>query len=152
MKKTILLLLCLFGSAAIFAQTEKQEGDELAAEENYSAAAMMYRLCMEQDEECQLKLIRLIYEEKVEPQFTNELFQLIDPLAKKGNAEVQFYLATMYENDKGIEKNQEKAIEYYQKSAGQGHTLAQTELDKGTTKQTVNVTHAPHSRKFSTCA
>ena len=127
MKKIFTLFTGLFCCVAIFAQNEKKEGDEMAATENYSGAAMMYRLCMQQDEDCLLKLIRLLYEEKVEPQFTNELYQLISPLAVKGNAEAQFYLGVMY--FKGFDtKDNNKSFEWIKKSAEQGHADAQYQL------------------------
>ena len=98
MKKLLLLLIYLLGSAAIFAQNKKKEGDDMVTAGNYNRAVMMYRLCMEQDEECKLLLIRLIYEKQVEPQSPGELLQLADPLAQKGNAEVQCYLGILYFN------------------------------------------------------
>ena len=127
MKKIFVLFVGLISSVAIFAQNEKKEGDEMAADENYSGAAMMYRLCMQQDEECLLKLIRLLYEEKVEPQFTNELYQLINPLAENGNAEAQFYLGVMFL--KGFDtKDSDKSFEWIKKSAEQGNADAQHQL------------------------
>ena len=75
-KKTITLLITLIGCTSAFAQNTKKNGDDMAAAANYSGAAMMYRLCMEQDDECFLKLIRLLYEEKVETQSQTELFRL----------------------------------------------------------------------------
>jgi hypothetical protein len=127
MKKIVLLFICLLGGMAIFAQSEKRDGDDMASAGNFSGAAMMYRLCMEQDEECLLKLIRLLYEEKVEPQFTNELFQLLSPLAESGNAEAQLYLGVMHL--KGYDtQNLDKSFEWLKKSADQGNSDAQYQL------------------------
>jgi len=127
MNKVISLIMCLTISAVIFAQNEKKEGDEMAAAGNYSGAVMMYRLCKEQDEECLLKLIRLLYEKKVEQQYTNELFQLVSPLAEKGIMEAQLYLAEMYFIGYDTQ-DYEKAFEWYTKSAEQGNADAQYQL------------------------
>ena len=128
MKKKILLSICLFNALALFAQNEKQEGDAMAAAENYSGAAMMYRICMEEDEQCGLKLFRLIYDKKIEAQSTDELYQLINAPAKKGNADAQFYFGKMYRNGQGVSKNEREAINWFRKSAEQGNADAQYEL------------------------
>jgi len=108
MKKIMLLFMCAFFCVAIFAQDEKKQGDEMAASGNYSGAAMMYRLCMEQDEECRVQLIRLLYESKIEPQSSNELFQLVNPLAQQGNAEMQLYLGMLYYKGRVLAKTTAK--------------------------------------------
>ena len=129
MKKIIVLFVCLVSNAAIFAQNEKNEGNEMAATGNYSGAAMMYRQCM-QDEECLIELIRLLYAEKVEPQFTNELFQLVTPLAENGNAEAQFYLGTMYYKGLSVPQDRDEAFGWFQKSKEQGHKAARNSYDE----------------------
>jgi len=130
MKKIIGLFICLFCSVAIIAQVNKKQGDDMAKVENYSGAAMMYRLCMQKDEECLIKLIRLLYEEKVEPQFSNELYQLVNPLAEKGNAEAQFYVGGMYHQGLGVKKDMDEALKWYQKSKDQGYEAARKMYDE----------------------
>ena len=148
MKKIVLLLVCFISYTTVIAQHEKQGGDEMAASENYSGAAMMYRLCMEQDDECTLKLFKLLYDAKIEAQSTNEGYRLISPLAEKGNAEAQYYLGSLYLKDMGISQRNRKSInlfkrnakssrqndreanKWFQKSANQGHAAAQYELGR----------------------
>jgi FOG: TPR repeat, SEL1 subfamily len=127
MKKN-LVFICLFVSAAVFAQNEKVEGDAMAASENYSGAAMMYRACMEKDEQCLMKLFMLLYENKVEPQSADELYQLINPPARRGNTEAQFYLGKMFQSGTGISKNESEALNWFKKSAGKNNIKAQYEL------------------------
>jgi hypothetical protein len=136
MKKIILLWVCLAGSTVLYAQDEKKQGDEMAASENYTGAAMMYRLCMEDDAQCALKLFRLIYDKKIESQSTDELYQLISPLAEQGNAEAQFYLGEMYVEGYGVEKDLKEAAGWYQKSVKQGNADARRSLDGMTAETT----------------
>ena len=129
MKKTIVLFFFYMGCTAIFAQNELREGDRMEAEGNYSGAEIMYRLCMEQEEDCLLKLVRLLYNEKIEPQIEDELFQLIHPLAQKGNPETQYYLGTMYSRGfGGVQQDDHEALQWLQKSADQGYEVASTVL------------------------
>ena len=131
MKKIIFALICTISFPALYGQNEKKEGDAFAANENYSGAAMMYRLCMEQDKECQLKLIRLIYEEKIEPQSADELYRLIYPLAEQGDAESQYYLSELYKNGKGgVTRDYGEMMKWLRKSADQGYANTSTELVK----------------------
>ena len=126
--KKVLLFLGLLVSVAVFAQNEKEEGDAMAATENYSGAAMMYRICMEKDEQCAMKLFKLIYENKIEMQSTDELYQLINQPARRGNTEAQLYLAKMFQTGTGIAKNESEALNWFLKSAGKGNANAQFEL------------------------
>ena len=129
MKKTVLLVISLMVCTVILAQDEKKEGDAMLSVSNYSGAAMMYRLCMEEDDECMLKLIRLLHENKVEAQFSDELFQLLSQLAKKGNAEAQYLLGTMYETGAGINIDLQVALRWYQLSAAQGYEKAKNRYE-----------------------
>ena len=127
MKKLIVLGICLFCVPAIFAQDVKKQGDDMAADQNYSGAAMMYRLCIEieQDEECVLKLFQLIYEKKIEPESADELFQLISPLAQKGNPAAQFYLGELYRRGLGgVSQDYRETKVWLQKSADQNYADA----------------------------
>ena len=130
MKKLIIFLVCLVSYTAVSAQNEKEEGDKMVADENYSGADMMYRLCIEldNDEECSFKLFKLLYEKKSEPTSADELFQLISPLAEKGNTEAQYYLGMMYSKGFGVAQDYAKAIRWLQLSADQGNTGAKEEL------------------------
>jgi TPR repeat protein len=64
----------------------------------------------------------------------------IEPLAKKGVAEAQYLLATMFEWGKAYRQDWKTAVEWYSKAAEQGHPLAQMhvglayELGQGTTQ------------------
>lgn len=49
--------------------------------------------------------------------------------AQTGDPDAQYNLAYMYENGIGVAKNEAKALELYQKSADQGHSAAQNNLD-----------------------
>ena len=125
-----LLFMCLFVSAAVFAQNEKVEGDTMAADENYSGAAMMYRICMEKDEQCAMKLFMLIYENKIEAQSTDELYQLINQPARRGNSEAQFYFGKMFLTGTGISKNENEALNWFMRSAQKDNANAQYELGR----------------------
>ncbi|MDF1588839.1 MAG: tetratricopeptide repeat protein [Gammaproteobacteria bacterium] len=48
--------------------------------------------------------------------------------AEQGDATAQYVLATLYNNGQGVEKNSQKAVEWYQKSAEQNNDLAQYSL------------------------
>ncbi|MDR2231599.1 MAG: sel1 repeat family protein [Tannerella sp.] len=132
MKKTksvFIWLLCLC-STTLFAQQEQTAGDAYAAEGNYEGASVMYRICMETNEQCLLKLFKLIYDKKIDAQFTDELYQLINPPAEKGNAEAQYYLGTLYLNGiGGVERDDAKAVQWFQKSAERGFEKAKKDLE-----------------------
>lgn len=55
-------------------------------------------------------------------------FHSCEAAAKEGDATAQYVLATLYNNGQGVEKNSQKAIEWYQKSAEQNNDLAQYSL------------------------
>jgi len=129
MKKNSILLICLFSSLAIFAQNEQKDGDDMAAAGNYSGAAMMYRRCMESNPQCRLKLFKLIYDGKIDSQSTDELYQLINPLARQGNAEAQYYLGMLYKQGiGGVRQDNTEASTWIQRSADQGYAYARNEL------------------------
>ena len=130
MRKLFIFLVCLMSYTAISAQNEKEEGDQMVADGNYSGADMMYRLCIElnNDDECSFKLFKLLYDKKSDPTSSDELFQLISPLAEKGNAEAQFYLGMMYSKGYGVTQDLAKAIKWLQLCADKGNTAAQEEL------------------------
>lgn len=48
--------------------------------------------------------------------------------AKGGNAESQYQLALCYKEGRGVQKNPDKAFEWYNKAAAQGHKIARREL------------------------
>ena len=129
MNKIVLLFISVVVCTAVIAQSEQKEGDRMEAEGNYSGAEIMYRLCMEQNDTCLLKLIRLIYKKKIEPQFENELFQLTLPLAMRGNPEAQYYLGVMWNRGiGGVPQDTDVAMRWLQRSSDQGYEPAQTEL------------------------
>jgi hypothetical protein len=77
-----------------------------------------------------LKLFKLLYDEKIESQSTDELYRLISPLAEKGNAEAQYYLGTIYHKGMGVSQNNKKSINWFKKSAKQDYAEAQNELTR----------------------
>ena len=54
--------------------------------------------------------------------------QLADPLAQKGNAEVQCYLGVLYFNGFIVSQSYSEALKWFQLSAGQGNANAQYHL------------------------
>ena len=130
MKKLLIFIICLISYPTIFAQDEKKSGDEMAAAANYSGAAVMYQLCMETDEECRLKLFRLLYDKKITSQTPDELYTIISPLAKKKNVEAQFYVGKIYSNGLGVKKNDKEAFNWTKRSAAGKYSDAQNELGR----------------------
>ena len=129
MKKLVLFILVIIISIdTLFPQNYKRDGDALAAEKNYAGAAAMYELCMQQDEDCLFSYFKLIYDGNIKSQFSDDLFNLIFPLADKGRASAQFFLGYMYRSGLGVEQNYKEAVKWYQKSADQGNATAQNNL------------------------
>ena len=60
------------------------------------------------------------------PLFESQFWRLV--LAWLGVAEAQFQLAVLYDNGVGVEKNLQKAAQWFRKAANQGHVLAQYSL------------------------
>ncbi len=60
--------------------------------------------------------------------YDSGIFEFQQKLAKGGNAQAQYQLATMYESGRGVEKNIEKAQEWYKKSAAGNYKAAQHRL------------------------
>lgn len=50
------------------------------------------------------------------------------PLAKRGNADAQFYVGLIYANGQGVTKDDKQAVKWFAKAAEQGHSEAQTQL------------------------
>lgn len=55
-------------------------------------------------------------------------FRELAPFASQGNAEAQFDLANMYRAGNGVERDDARALDWYQKAAAQGHAKAQYNL------------------------
>ena len=128
MKKIIVLVVCLLGASVIFAQNER-EGDDLVAAGDYGGAAVMYRLCMDSNPQCRLKLFKLIYDRRIDPQFSDELYELISPLALEENPEAQYYLGMLYKEGRGVLRDNSIALNWLQRSADQGYVDARKELE-----------------------
>ncbi|MDH5571124.1 MAG: sel1 repeat family protein [Gammaproteobacteria bacterium] len=60
--------------------------------------------------------------------FGVRIFKLQERLAKKGNHLAQFKLGTLYEQGVGVEADIDEALDWYQKSANQGYTLAKDRI------------------------
>ena len=54
--------------------------------------------------------------------------RLLRPLAKQGNTEAQFKLATLYYSGKGVRQNYTEAADLYRHAAEHGHPVAQSNL------------------------
>ena len=129
MKKSVLLFISLFCFLTTFAQEIQKEGDDFAAAEDFENAAVMYRLCMESEEQCLLKYFKLIYDGKIESQFTDELYQLIKPLAEEGHPEAQYYMGLLYRRGiGGVSQDDAEAVKWLQKSANQNFEDAGKEI------------------------
>ena len=50
--------------------------------------------------------------------------------AESGHTGAQFNLGVMYENGRGVDKDDSSAVEWYRQAAEQGHTGAQNYLDR----------------------
>jgi uncharacterized protein len=50
---------------------------------------------------------------------------IVEPLARKGNAEAQYQMAAMFERGKAFNKDMATAVKWYTAAAEQGHALAQ---------------------------
>jgi len=122
--KKLLFAITLFVNIPLLAQDYKKLGDAKAAEGDFTGAAAMYEMGMEKDEECALKYFKLIYDKKIVAEFSDQLYQLILPLALKWSAEAQFYLGYMYYEGYGVPKNMDEALFWLQKSAEQGFQQA----------------------------
>ena len=152
MHKIVLLFIYFLVCTALFAQSELKEGERMEAEGNYSGAEIMYRLCMEQNDTCLLKLIRLLYDEKIEPQFEDELFLLAHPLAENGEPETQYYIGMMYLQGKsGAPQDDDKASLWLQKSATQGYEPAKIQLatlipEEDTASETQKILDPPKTK------
>jgi hypothetical protein len=80
-------------------------------------------------------------------------FQKFSTLAKRGNAEAQFYLADMFFGGDGAPQNYAEAIKWYIKAANQGHVNAQYNLGVlYATGQGVPKNHAEAARWFRMAA
>eukprot|EP01124_Arcella_intermedia_P027892 TRINITY_DN555_c0_g1_i1.p1 TRINITY_DN555_c0_g1~~TRINITY_DN555_c0_g1_i1.p1 ORF type:complete len:383 (-),score=97.24 TRINITY_DN555_c0_g1_i1:56-1204(-) len=55
-------------------------------------------------------------------------YEKLSPLAVKGDSEALCDLGSMYEYGEGVEKNYERAVEYYKQSADKGYATAQCNL------------------------
>ena len=53
---------------------------------------------------------------------------IVEPLARKGNAEAQYQMASMFERGKAFNKDLAAAVKWYSAAAEQGHPLAQMHL------------------------
>ena len=130
MKKAFLFAVSISCCTFVFAQNFKSQGDAKAAAGDYAGAAAMYEICMQDDDGCAIKYFKLIYEKKIEAEYADQLYQIIFPLAQKGSAEAQYYIASMYDQGYGVVKDQNKAMEWHTKAAGQGYEESIKYVDK----------------------
>jgi TPR repeat protein len=64
---------------------------------------------------------------------------LLKPLAKEGNAEAQCIIGNLYHLGLGVEKDIEKAIKWYIKSAQQGYVIAMNNLNTIKIMENINI-------------
>ena len=55
-------------------------------------------------------------------------FQILNPIAERGNAEAQCIIGNIYHLGLGVEQNLTKAIHWYQKSSDRGYGVASINL------------------------
>jgi len=155
MRKTgLLLFMVVLGVSAILAQDELKQGDLLAANGFYDGAADMYRKCMDTNEGCVIGYCKLLYDGKITASSPNELFQLINPLAQRGNTEAQYYLGMLYRRGiGGVEKDNNKADIWLRLSASKDNENAKNELTRmslgqgpGTIQETQNTNNSGEMR------
>jgi TPR repeat protein len=60
---------------------------------------------------------------------TEEMIAKLKKEADAGDPDAQYSLAYLYENGRGMPKNEAKALELYQQAADQGHSTAKHNLD-----------------------
>ena len=60
---------------------------------------------------------------------TEDKVEQLQREAQAGDPDAQYNLAYLYENGRGVPKNEAKALELYQQAADQGHSAAQNNLD-----------------------
>lgn len=65
-----------------------------------------------------------IGELRIRKDFRGE-YDLVEPLARGGNAEAQFYFATLFARGEGVDQNEDVALDWAQKSAEQGYIEAE---------------------------
>lgn len=54
--------------------------------------------------------------------------RILTELANQGSRDAQFLLAMMFENGRGVSKDEKEAVKWYRKAAEQGHSAAQNNL------------------------
>ena len=128
MKKLALITFCFIYCMSVSAQDYKSLGDAKVSAGDWTGAAAFYELGMEKDDKCAFSYFLLIYEKKIEVQYSNQLSQIILPLAMKENPEAQFYFGMMCEEGYGVPKNINTALYWFQRSAELGHAKAQYHL------------------------
>ena len=69
-----------------------------------------------------------IFEDKSEKKVLDKVFKEYKNAAEQGDADAQYNLGVCYANGTGVEKDEQKAVEWYQKAAGQGHAKSQSNL------------------------
>ena len=115
------LLFTVFVCIAL-GQSRKERGDAFVSEGDYGAAAEMYSQCMEDDDECFIKYVQLLIEEKIAEQSSTELFGLLHQRADRGNAEAQYLLGTLYLDGKGgVGQSYNNAIRWFNEAISNGN-------------------------------
>ena len=72
----------------------------------------------------------IIFEDKSksEKKVLDEVFEEYIKAAEQGLADAQYNLGWCYRSGTGIDKDEQRAVEWYQKAAEQGNTVAQNTL------------------------
>ena len=58
-----------------------------------------------------------------------ETLTLLKPIAEKGHSEAQCIIGNLYHLGLGVERNIQEAIKWYRKSAQQGYSIAENNLN-----------------------
>lgn len=90
----------------------------------YNAFIVMLEGAKNKLNEIYLSKLRLIYKNSINEDITIPL----KDYAEQGNPEVQYILATCYQEGNGVKKNIKEAIKWWRKSAEQGNAQAQYKL------------------------
>ena len=128
MKKLVIFLIVFISSTALYAQDWKSQGESMQRARNYTGAAAMYEMCMEQDIDCLYNLLFLIVNEHIVAETPNQAFRLISPHAQNGDSYAQYLLGWMYLHGRGVAQNYAEALRWSRRSADQDNLGGQHNL------------------------
>ncbi|MEN8178064.1 MAG: sel1 repeat family protein [Pseudomonadota bacterium] len=98
-----------------------------------SAAVLILSGCVSSEEKEAMNNPQYILGQAKQAYFENNyrlVFQLLFPLAAKGNDQAQYTLGYLYHHGLGVEKNDQQAMNWIQRAAAQGNKKALEALSK----------------------